>query len=287
MKQWLENENVKDLLDIRDWILGLSDEECKVQHEVLRAIAEGRLLQIFAGHPERDLLIKSFSAIEYDPVVHWDYDVNGQEFPALLRSDEIHPDSVDRVLGNSFRWRVARYLLDCVTSIVSETTELPQFITPTIGLSFLALEADGNMLQARWKEAFKCQRAGLVLAGTVVLVSFIEGLLASAFDEVLSDDERERFGKTKDQHGNAIVLHVSKWSLEMLLVAAQKVLDLRKEHWPILRLAQEFRNDVHPMKAKKRKQPLTSADLELVWISAQILVSSVGRLVLSRKTKSP
>lgn len=289
MKKWLEDESVKELLSIRDTIEALEDDELEVNHALWSAIAKGRLLNIFNTHPQRDLILEGLSDIDYDRT-EYEEESDGSFYLLYSRSRDLryqyggNEQQVKRILAREFRHAIGSYILNCITSFTSETSELPQFITPSIQIDFVQNDVLKEYLGSLWREAYLCRKVGLITAGTVMLVSFIEGLLGSAFDEVLTQSEIEKYGKAKDSKGKTIQLPVEKWTLEMLLVTGQKTLGMEKPHWDMLRIAQSLRNKVHPMKSKKSASLITTDDLDSVWLSAQRFVTSVMRFVKSRQS---
>jgi len=288
LKNWEEDPRIVELDAIRNKFLGSSPVELSgEQGKLTRAIVVGRLSFLFKDHCDREILVQEFRKIDFDPVGDWAEDEDGKPVPIFYSSDYLdhiyggNEKMVQDELARRYKRALSKFLLQCITAVSSETNNLPAFITPSVDLSFLS-KSDAGMLTERWEEAYKARLSGLVLSSTVLLVSFIEGVLGLSFERALNPDEVKKYGKTKSKKGDEIYLPIEEWTLEMIIFVGKKELQLSKTRWEMISLAQQTRNLIHPLKAKSKKQSATLEDLDSIWVAVQALIPEVRKFVQVR-----
>jgi len=139
----------------------------------------------------------------------------------------------------------------------------------------LALEAGlGPVMAARWEEIQKCVSAGAYLASTILMGSFLEGMLLA----VVRRDVKNAttcVKAPKDKSGKVLV--VTNWSLSQMIDVAHEVgwvdLDVKKFSHSL----REFRNLIHPYAQVVANTRPDKDTCEISWLVVQAAVNDLSQ----------
>jgi hypothetical protein len=129
------------------------------------------------------------------------------------------------------------------------------------------------IIQARWKEAQRCQYAKAYLAAVIVMGSILEALLLSRCSMAPSSAYQSRFAP-KDRSGNSVAIH--HWTLSTLIDVSVDCGWLKSDRGQFSHALRHSRNVVHPYEHARTNAEFDEATCKVCW---QVLNASVEDLL--------
>lgn len=144
----------------------------------------------------------------------------------------------------------------------------PSFATLTSSVP--ALE---QILQERWVEAQKCERAGAHLSAVILMGSILEGLLLSKAMTNRPDAYKARTSPKDKKSGNAVA--IENWTLHDLIEVAVECSWLKVDRGSFSHALRQSRNIVHPWAQMSERADFDGETCKTCW---QVLSSAVKDL---------
>ncbi|MFM2198743.1 MAG: hypothetical protein RLZZ505_2175 [Verrucomicrobiota bacterium] len=130
-----------------------------------------------------------------------------------------------------------------------------------------------QILQDRWVEAQKCERAGAHLSAVILMGSILEGLLLSKALALRPDAYKSRFSPKDKKSGSAI--SIENWTLHDLIEVAVDCGWLKVDRGSFSHALRQSRNIVHPWAQMSERADFDGETCKTCW---QVLSSAVKDL---------
>ncbi len=147
-------------------------------------------------------------------------------------------------------------------------------ILSSVNFTSLGLEPKlGELLEHRWTEAQKCRNSGAYLAATIIMGSFLEGLLVGLFSKnqsILSQcksaPKDQKSNKTKD---------LSRWKLVEMINVAHSLGWIDTDGKKFSHSLREFRNLIHPFEQMRTSNYPDKDTCEISWLVVQAICNDL------------
>lgn len=222
------------------------------RRETAVAFAVSRLRSASLPDQKRDEIIARIKKLEFDPMIDYDYNEDGELEYAYFKSQELG-EQADTVLTYRFKRDIKRELLEALSFCepVHDKSSAAQQ-PPRISLAFIEDRTVQSMLVERWNEAWQCTSLGLLLSASAVLGSVLEGALVYYFEFVADQTVRDKYKLGADS---------DRWKLFKLVEAVVAEVKFRGGVPELTDQIREERNYIHPNVSMK-SEPLTVEGLQ-------------------------